>query len=213
MSGQSRNRIGSPTLPESVHLGSPSLPLPQRSSDRCGVLSGSQVSGPAKDCKTGCSSAASHTSASVAPLRHSRSRNHTELTGGLLSLGAKALPPEGDQTAPQFLTCNPSNESTTSDARSRRALVGGLSFPHRLCVAPSAPLGTACPYMCGLAQDCLRESFPEFTRFNGGISAGNSYRQQCQNLGQQRLATAYHQSVFRHQLSRLSNSRRKYCSS
>jgi len=44
-----------------------------------------------------------------------------------------------------------------------RALVGGLFFRHRLLVAPSAPLDLAI-YMRGLAQDCLRESFPEFTR-------------------------------------------------
>lgn len=46
----------------------------------------------------------------------------------------------------------------------RRALVDRLFFRHGLVVAPSHTLGLA-PYVVSLAQDCLLEVFPEFTRF------------------------------------------------
>jgi hypothetical protein len=45
-----------------------------------------------------------------------------------------------------------------------RDLVGGLFFRHHLVVTPSTPLAIS-GYMRGLARDCLKESFPEFTRF------------------------------------------------
>ncbi len=63
-----------------------------------------------------------------------------------------------------------------------RALVGGLSFPHRLVVEPSAPLGLAA-YMCGLAADCPRlyvRGFQQFTRFSSPPYGGAAQRLKAQ---------------------------------
>src|SRR5580765_6426421 len=70
---------------------------------------------------------------------------------------------------PAFSACRHAGQTISS--LSRRALVGRLFFRHYLVVTPSMPLtpgfalANSAGYMHGLARDCLKERFPEFTRF------------------------------------------------
>lgn len=56
--------------------------------------------------------------------------------------------------------------------------------------------GALLPYICGLAQDNLRETSPEFTRFNGGISA-EVYRRQFRSWADPQSDAADHQWLCR----------------
>ena len=54
--------------------------------------------------------------------------------------------------------------------------MGGVLFPHRLVVEPSASLGLA-PYICGLAADCPRlyvRGFQQFTQFSFRANHGDT---------------------------------------